>query len=388
MSSWDRLIPFQHMELHLSDKQQKAIAAALTLLAAVIITGAVMGLLWILGSFVSRFSGVLMPLVVAAVISLVASPFYDWLHEKLHLPTALALLAFFLALLLPITVFLWFFGSLLFDQVATLVEKIPEYRDSSLAWARQQWPEFQSFLENNEWGQRLHEAARGQQDAVLDSFQNLVRSAMGASGAVMQAVSGALGWAVMPIYLIFFLVADTSAIGRVGPYLPFLKPSTRDDAQYLVTEFIEIVVAFFRGQLIIAFFQGVLYAIGFVLVDLKYGFVLGLMLGFLNIIPYLGAMVGLAVTIPLAYLQEGGGLVTVVLVLVVISVVQLIESYLLTPRIMGDKTGLHPLAIIVAIFFWGSALGGILGMILAIPLTAFLVVFWRLAKEKYIPELI
>jgi predicted PurR-regulated permease PerM len=53
---------------------------------------------------------------------------------------------------------------------------------------------------------------------------------------------------------------------------------------------------------------------------------------------------------------------------------------------MGDRTGLHPMAIIVAVFFWGSALSGILGMILAIPLTAFLVVFWRLVKEKYIEE--
>jgi predicted PurR-regulated permease PerM len=67
-------------------------------------------------------------------------------------------------------------------------------------------------------------------------------------------------------------------------------------------------------------------------------------------------------------------------------VVQLIESYVLTPKIMGSRTGLHPMAIIVAVFFWGSALSGILGMILAIPITAFLVVFWRLAREKYIEE--
>jgi predicted PurR-regulated permease PerM len=71
---------------------------------------------------------------------------------------------------------------------------------------------------------------------------------------------------------------------------------------------------------------------------------------------------------------------------VVFTLVQLIEGYFLTPRIMGDRTGLHPMAIIVAVFFWGSALSGILGMILAIPLTAFGVVFWRLAKEKYIKE--
>jgi predicted PurR-regulated permease PerM len=75
-------------------------------------------------------------------------------------------------------------------------------------------------------------------------------------------------------------------------------------------------------------------------------------------------------------------------VLVVFAVVQLIESYLLTPKIMGDRTGLHFMAIIVAIFFWGAALGGITGMILAIPLTAFLASLWRLAKEKYITEIV
>ena len=79
---------------------------------------------------------------------------------------------------------------------------------------------------------------------------------------------------------------------------------------------------------------------------------------------------------------------TVLWLMVVFTAVQMIEGYVLTPRIMGERTGLHPLAIIIAIFFWGSALGGIAGMVLAIPLTAFLVVFWRLAKERYIGELV
>ena len=98
--------------------------------------------------------------------------------------------------------------------------------------------------------------------------------------------------------------------------------------------------------------------------------------------------VGLGVALPLALLQPDGGWVRVGLVLVVFAIVQTIEAYFLTPKIMGDRTGLHPMAIIVAIFFWGTALSGILGMILAIPLTAFLVVFWRLAKEKYVRELL
>ncbi len=74
--------------------------------------------------------------------------------------------------------------------------------------------------------------------------------------------------------------------------------------------------------------------------------------------------------------------------LAVFAAVQLVEGYLLTPKIMGDRTGLHPMVIIVAVFFWGTALNGIMGMILAIPLTAFLVVFWRLAREKYVHEVV
>jgi predicted PurR-regulated permease PerM len=138
--------------------------------------------------------------------------------------------------------------------------------------------------------------------------------------------------------------------------------------------------------LVVALLQGLLFASGFALVGLKYGFVIGLMLGLLNIVPYLGSIVGLAVALPVAFFQTGGGFDVLAWTILVFTVVQLIESYILTPRIMGDRTGLHPMVIIIAIFFWGTAFGGIWGMILAIPLTAFLVVFWRLIKAKYIAE--
>ncbi|HEX2101945.1 MAG TPA: AI-2E family transporter, partial [Candidatus Synoicihabitans sp.] len=107
-------------------------------------------------------------------------------------------------------------------------------------------------------------------------------------------------------------------------------------------------------------------------------------LGVLNIIPYLGTIIGLSVALPLAYLQPDGSWATVGLVLGVFIIVQNIEGWYLTPKIMGDRTGLHPVVVITAIFFWGTALNGILGMILAIPLTAFFVTAWRLAKRKYL----
>ncbi len=133
---------------------------------------------------------------------------------------------------------------------------------------------------------------------------------------------------------VFRLFSDDRdrAISTPLSLFPFLKKETRDDVIYLIHEFIDIIVAFFRGQLIVAFLQGLLYAIGFSLVGLKYGFVLGLMLGFINIIPYLGSIIGLGIALPLAFFQEGGGTGELVAVLVVFTVVQLIESYFLTPR--------------------------------------------------------
>ena len=137
--------------------------------------------------------------------------------------------------------------------------------------------------------------------------------------------------------------------------------------------------------MVIALIMGALLAIGFTLIDLNFGIILGLGIGFLNIIPYLGSIIGIGTVLPLAYFQSDGGSIQLVLfALAIFTAVQIIEGYLLTPRIMGKSTGLHPLVIIIAIFFWGTALDGILGMILAIPLTAFFVVAWRLLKRKYL----
>ena len=107
-----------------------------------------------------------------------------------------------------------------------------------------------------------------------------------------------------------------------------------------------------------------LLTIGFTLIDLNFGIILGLGIGFLNIIPYLGSIIGIGTVLPLAYFQSDGGSIQLVLfALAIFTAVQIIEGYLLTPRIMGKSTGLHPLVIIIAIFFWGTALDGILIMI-------------------------
>jgi len=376
------------MPLQLSERQQTTVATALTILAAGVIVVALVAFFWLIGAFLDSFANVFLPLAVAAVAALVFKPYFELLRRRLHLPPVAALVVVFLSIVIPVAAFLTFFGALIVDQIADLVQRTPEWARHVAEQVNARLPQIERFIEDHQVVDRLQSAASGQVSNLVGGLQSFGTRALSAGAGILRRAAGLLGWVVLPVYFSFFLLADPHGFRRLEAYLPFLKQETRRDVVYLLEEFVSIVVAFFRGQLIIAMLQGLLFAIGFTAVGLSYGFVLGLALGFLNIIPYLGNIVGLGVALPLAFFQTDGGLVRLALVIGVFVFVQTIEGYLLTPRIMGDRTGLHPMVIIVAIFFWGSALGGIFGMILAIPLTAFLVVFWRLARDKYVSELV
>ena len=195
--------------------------------------------------------------------------------------------------------------------------------------------------------------------------------------------------AVIPIYLFYFLGTNRNLIDLLERELSFLSDKIRDDLIFLLREFVSIMVAFFRGQLLIGMLMGIGYAIGFSVSGLKFGITLGIFFGLLNVVPYLGSIIGISTTLVVAYFQPGG-LADGGSYLILIGcgstflLVQLLESYFLTPKIMGQQTGLHPVMVIVSIFFWGTALGGILGMIFGIPLTAFFITLWRLLCRKYL----
>jgi predicted PurR-regulated permease PerM len=375
------------MALNFTERQANAVVVAVTILATLIIILAFGSLLWLIAVFLRTFSSVFLPLAVGAVIALVFRPYYMWLNEEVRLPAPIALAIVFLSILLPVGAFFWFFGALMLAQLSDLTAKFPEWWNNFADFVRDRWPKVVEFMETNPLGQRIRGVLMSHQEVLFKSFQTAGETAFSVGAVFLHGIGTVLSWVVLPVYFGFFLTRETRKVDTES-LLPFLKPETRSDVVYLIKEFVNIIVAFFRGQLIIAFLQGVLFAVGFSLAGLRYGFVIGLGLGFLNIIPYLGSIVGLSIALPVAYFQEGGGWDTLLWVLGVFAVVQLIEGYVLTPKIMGNRTGLHFMAIIVAVFFWGVALGGILGMILAIPLTAFLVSFWHLAKEKYIRELV
>ena len=375
------------MALDFTDRQARTIAAAITTVSSLVILVAIGLLGWLAALFLRTFSGVFLPLAVGAVAALVCRPYYQWLRTTGRMPVALAVAAVFLSALIPVGIFMAFFGQLAVAQLIELAAQAPEWWENGRTWVTEQLPRATEMLERSGLDERLRQVVTEQQAVIVQWLQTIGSQAVTASFGFARGIGALFSWVITPVYFAYFLTTSGMKLDT-GKVLPFLKPETRDDVTYLLREFVDIIVAFFRGQMIIAFLQGLLFAAGFSLVGLRYGFVIGLLLGFLNVIPYLGSMIGLVIAIPLALFQAGGGLTTCLLVLVVFTVVQQIEGWFLTPKIMGDRTGLHFMAIIVAIFFWGTALGGILGMILAIPLTAFLASLWRLAREKYIPEIL
>ncbi len=377
------------MNLNLSERQQTTIASALTLLSSLIIISALGALVWLLSAFLRAFSNVFLPLAVAAVTALVLKPFHTWLVRRLRFPPLVAVFAVLISILLPLIALGAVFGTLIVDQISDLVEKAPAWWEKVVAQVEVRWPRVMALWHEYQVTDRLQGALEGKGGALLSGIRFIGGKALSAGVGIWSGITGLLNWVLFPIYLAFMLLADLKKARTWSEAaLPFLKPETRHDIAYLVEEFIAIIVAFFRGQLLVALLQGILFAVGFQIAGLRYGVLLGLVLGFLNIVPYLGSIVGLGIALPLAFFQEGGGLWTVVWVMVVFTAVQMIEGYFLTPKIMGDRTGLHPMVIMIAMFFWASALNGISGMILAIPLTAFFVVFWRLARDKYIQELV
>jgi predicted PurR-regulated permease PerM len=375
--------------LDLSDRQQKTVAAALTMLSGLFILGVLVAIFVGLIRFLTYFSGVFMPLAVAGVLALVTRPYFDWLARRLRY-APLALAVYFASLVIPLGLFVWFLGSLLVQQVVDFLARIPAWLAASTEYLKLHIPAFREYLAENNLDVQIRDAVGRHIGLIATGFQLVATQLLSTGANLFRSAAGLLGWLICPVYLAFMLLIPPPPKGSAATMLPFLKPETREDVMFLGREFVQIIINFFRGQVIVATIQGVLYAIAFVLVGVPYGLAIGLLMGLLNIVPYLGSAVGLVLSLALSWgrVDGHGGLEGLAFALGAFLVVQGIESYFITPRIMGKKTGLHPMAIMVAMFFWGTALGGILGILLAVPLTAFLVVLWRLLKAKYIRAIV
>jgi predicted PurR-regulated permease PerM len=376
--------PAPRPETLFSPAQRKVVAAALTSLAFALVSVVLLGALGLLGWLVGRFSGVLWPLAVAGILALMLRPIVEALETRLRLRRLSAVVMVCGVLALAVGAVALTLVPPALAQILDFFAYLPVLWERAGVFIRTHTPEWAQLIERH-WENPTIRALVERLGQQLQGFvKEAIPSLAAAGSGIAQGVGFITQLAVIPIYFFFFLLSRTHPADRIPDQLPFLSPSLRADLAFLAREFVSIIVSFFRGQLLIGLIMGLLYAVGFAIIGLKFGPVIGLLLGLLNVVPYLGSILGLAVTIPVALLQPDGGWQLVALTLGVQVVVQNIEGWFLTPKIMSNRTGLHPVTIIVAIFFWGTALGGLLGMILAIPLTAFFVSAWRFVRHRYL----
>ncbi|WP_290647580.1 AI-2E family transporter [Aquisalimonas sp.] len=354
--------------LDLSPGERRLVRFTLVAFTAVALAGLAVAGIWVLGQIISALHLLVFPLAVAGVLALVFSPVIAVLQRYARLPRLAAVVTLFVLLFLLLAGILLLIVPTAVNQGAAFVNAIPDMAERGYTTLSNKLPRLLPMIED---------AAAG-----LD-FAMFLPEAGEAADVTMDYVGLVVGMGFVPLYLFFALLVGSRINESFKKSLFLFNHETQNEVLYLGQVFVSYVTAFFRGQLAIALIMGVIMATGFTIVGLEGAIFFGLALGLLNIVPYLGTVLGIATVLPIAYIQPDGGLQLVALVGLVIALAQGIDAILLTPKIMADRSGLHPVVVVVSILFWGTVLGGVVGMILAVPLTAFLLTLGQHIRMRY-----
>ncbi len=205
------------------------------------------------------------------------------------------------------------------------------------------------------------------------------------SSRILGFIGLVLGMIMVPVYLFFFL-KDSDAIRKHWhDYVPLKASRFKTELVETLSEINGYLISFFRGQVLVAVIDGILVGIALTLFGLPYGFIIGIFMAILGVIPYIGNIICLIPACIIAYLHAQGNSAPfdmspwsyVACVLAIFVVVQQINSLVTAPKIVGDSVGLHPLTVIFSMLFWSLVLGGFIGALLAVPLTAAIKVLFR-----------
>ena len=318
---------------------------------------------------------VLTPFVAAALLAYLGDPLADRL-QRLKLPRTVAVIAVFLITFLVLGLLILLVGPLIKTQVGALFQALPDIaRKAEQVWL----PNVTGWL-NLEPGEDVGIGAfLARYSDMVGSWSGKILLSVGKSG-------GALAAAVLSLFLIpiltFYLLRDWDTIlVHVGALVP---ESQRDTALLLARETDEVLGAFLRGQILVMAALAVIYSTGLALVGLKFAVAIGVVAGLVSFVPYLGFVFGIALA-GLTVALEPNPLWQLVGVVATFAIAQFIEGSVLTPKLVGDRIGLHPVIIIFAVAS-GGQLFGFFGILLALPAAAVLSVLVRFAFDRYLKE--
>jgi predicted PurR-regulated permease PerM len=349
-----------------SDKQARVLWFSLTSIAVGACLLLLFAGLWALGWIINLLSSVLLPLAVAGIIAYLLDPVVDLLEQRKIPRVRAILLVFFLAMMFVLI--------LLATVVPQLVVELNQLMDTLPADAVKLRTNLSEWLQGTALGARARQAwdeelGATAQQWMTDALPVVSSWVLGQLGRVASWAGLLVGLALVPVYAFYFLLEKEGIQGRWKDFLPLQESKLKEEVVFVIDSINDCLIVFFRGQVLVAMCVGTLLTLGFTALGLNYAVLLGVLAGVLGIIPYLGVAVSLVPAVLLAIVQFGDWWHPL-LVLGIFGLVQLAEGLFISPRIIGERVGLHPLTIIIAVMIGTTLLGGILGGVLAIPLTA------------------
>ena len=325
-------------------------------------------LLWLLAP-------ILTPFIAAALLAYIGDPLADRL-QRLKLPRTIAVVSVFLLTFVAVATLVFLVVPLIRTQVSALLQALPDI----VVQVEQVWlPWVYSFL-----------GVEPGPDIGLGPFIARYSDIAGNwSASILMSLTrsgGALAAAVISLFLVpiltFYLLRDWDDILlRLGTLVPSKQ---RETVFQLARETDEVLGAFLRGQILVMISLSVIYATGLSLVGLQFAIAIGVVAGLVSFVPYLGFVIGIGLA-ALTVLTEPDPLWRLVGVVATFSIAQMIEGSFLTPKLVGDRIGLHPVIVILSIAA-GGQLFGFFGILLALPAAAVLSVLVRFAYSSYLAE--
>ncbi|KIT18157.1 AI-2E family transporter [Jannaschia aquimarina] len=319
-------------------------------------------LLWYLGE-------VMLPFIVGGAIAYILDPLADRL-EALGLPrvgaTAIITLVGLLGLLLAVGIII----PSLIRQGTALAQAAPGLFEALRDWLTIRFPD---IMEEEGLLRRgltdLGEMAR-ERGGVL--ARQLVAGVFGVVNALVFIV-------VVPVVAFYMLLDWDRMVARIDELLPREHVGT---IRRLASEIDRTLASFVRGQLTVCLILGTFYSVGLMLVGLQFGLVVGAIAGLITFIPYVGALVGGGLAIGLALFQFWGEWTSIGLVAAIFAAGQFLEGNILTPKLVGESVGLHPVWLLFALSAFGT-IYGFVGMLVAVPVAAALGVLARFLVSEY-----
>lgn len=410
--------------------QIKTMWKAATGLAILIIALLLVGLIWVTSNTLSYLQPVLLPVAIAGVIAYLLDPLVTWLQRK-GMSRIKSVLTVFGAFLLLIVILASIvlppivkqisdegqrnrIGKGIYNTIEAVSEtswmkpivtnllskhKIPA---PQIAEAQETETETETQLpsSNNEKKPNFSETNLGHY--LTDNTEKIAMIAVKLITSGTSTFIGILGLliglAMVPIYLYYFLKEGSAIKHNWHQYIPLRASQFKTEVVETLAEINGYLISFFRGQVLVAMIDGLLVGVALAIFQLPYGILIGVMLGIIGIIPFVGNIICLIPACFIAYVHFSSPLVTthqwllgsnpwmyVAAVAAIFVIVQQINSLITAPKIVGESVGLHPMTVIFSMLFWSLIMGGMLGALLAVPMTAAVkVLFRRYIWEKKI----